>query len=93
MTAPRSTRADSTSTDRRDDRHVTISVLGRLLAGETLAPEGTCQAFAIHPDRSAVLIDTTGTIQTLWPAADGLYDLGALGIDHCKSAEKSSGLT
>lgn len=36
---------------------------------------------AIHPDRSAVLVDTAGNVQTLWPAADGLYDLGALGMD------------
>ncbi len=75
------THAAGTSTDRRRERHVTISVLAKVLAGETIAPEGTCQAFAIHPDRSAVLIDAAGSIQTLWPAADGLYDLGALGID------------
>jgi len=80
MTAPR-IHAARTSTSRRRERHVTISVLAKVLAGETIAPEGTCQAFAIHPDRSAVLIDAAGSIQTLWPAADGLYDLGALGLN------------
>ena len=79
MTAPRHRTAGDTNTKRRHERHVTASVLARVLAGELLAPEGTCRAFAIHSDRSAVLVDAAGNVQTLWPAADGLYDLGALG--------------
>lgn len=67
------------ATDAGRQRHVTASILARVLAGELLAPEGTCRAFAIHPDRSVVLVDAADRIKTLWPEADGLYDLGALG--------------
>ncbi len=67
---------------RRADREPALirsTELYAVLAREILAPEGTCRAFAIHPDRTAVLVDLHGRVCTLRPAADGLYDLGPLG--------------
>ena len=65
---------------RRTDRDVPLTELALILAGETLDPAGHCNAFHLHHDGTATLIDHTGRTHQLTPSADGLYDLTQLGL-------------
>lgn len=63
----------------QEPAHIKSTELYAVLAQEIMAPEGTCRTFAIHPDRTTVLVDMHGHVTTLRPGVDGLYDLGPLG--------------
>jgi hypothetical protein len=59
-------------------RRVPLSVLAQLIAGDTLNLDNPCAAFAIHPDRTAVITRHDGTT-TLRPDPDGLYNIDPSG--------------
>ena len=70
--------------EHRAARHrVPLSVLAALIAGDTLELTNPVAAFAIDADRTAVLVDHHGTVTTLRPGRDGLYDVPH---DHTTSA-------
>ena len=56
-------------------RRVPLSVLAQLIAGDTLDLANPCAAFAIHPDRTAVITRHDGTTTVLQPDPDGLYNI------------------
>lgn len=60
-------------------RRVPLSVLAQLIAGDTLDLDNSCAAFAIHPDRTAVITRHDGTTTVLQRDPDGLYNINPPG--------------
>ena len=63
------------SSRHKRNRPGSLSALAQLIAGEIPTLSNDYQGFTLLPDRSALLVDCSGTISAVRPAADGLYDI------------------